>query len=612
MPFLAIIPERTLMRIAKVAVFVCLLAAWCLGVAAVDDVNARRKQLDNLLAEQWEYNLRTNPEFASIIGDKRYNDRLSDTSYEFIQKDLAETRKFLARFEAIDTTGFPDQEALNKTLMVRSLQEQLDGARFKEWEMPVSQNSGIHLDLPQMVSLLAFTNVKDYEDYTARLKQVPRVFNETTDLMRRGLAEHRMPPKFLLEKVVKQSEGIANDKPEDSPFAQPLKKFPDAISAADRTRLQEQMLSVIRTDVLPTYAKFAKFVAEVYAPKGRTEVGVWALPDGSAYYAFRVKQSTTTDMTPEQIHRLGLQQVAADRAEMLSIAQKMGYPDLKSFEATIKTNPALRPKSRQEMLDLYTRYIDTMWAKLPQLFGRLPKAKLEVLPVESFREKEASGAQYNTGTPDGSRPGHVMVNTGDYQDRSIIDIETTAYHEGVPGHHLQLSIAQEAPTLPPFRQHAYYTAYIEGWALYSERLGKEVGFFTDPYNDYGRLQDDLLRAIRLVVDTGIHYKHWTRQQVVDYFHENSAIDEPTVQSETDRYIAWPAQALGYKIGQLKLIELRERSKKALGDKFDLRAFHDEVIDAGALPLDVVDSRVNQWTRQQLAGGGTKQETTVSK
>jgi len=441
---------------------------------------------------------------------------------------------------------------------------------------------------------------------------VPRVFAETTDLMQRGMADHRMPPKFLLEKVAKQCAGIAGQKAEDSPFAEPLKKFPASISAVDQKRLHDEVIAAIQTDVLPTYAKFSKFVAEEYAPKGRTEVGVWSLPDGDAYYAFRVKQSTTTDMTPEQIHELGLQQVAADRAEMLSIAKRLGYPDLKTFEATIKTNPALHPKSRQEMLDLYTKYIDAMWARLPQLFGRLPKAKLEVLPVEQFREKEASGAQYNTGTPDGSRPGHVMVNTGDYQDRTTVDIETTAYHEGVPGHHLQLSIAQEMPTLPPFRQHAYYTAFIEGWALYSERLGKEVGFFTDPYNDYGRLQDDLLRAIRLVVDTGIHYKHWSREQVVDYFHNNSAIDEPSVQSETDRYIAWPAQALGYKIGQLKFIELREQAKKAQGDKFDLKGFHDQVVDAGALPLDVVQSRVNQWTQQVLASGGTKSNTTASK
>ena len=437
------------------------------------------------------------------------------------------------------------------------------------------------------------------------------MFAETTDLMKRGMAEHRMPPRFLLEKVAKQCAGIAENKPEDSPFAEPLKKFPASISAADQKRLHDEVIAAIQTDVLPTYAKFSKFVAEDYAPKGRTEVGVWSLPDGDAYYAFRVKQSTTTDMTPEQIHELGLQQVAADRAEMLTIAKKLGYSDLKTFEATIKTNPALHPKSRQEMLDLYTKYIDEMWARLPQLFGRLPRAKLVVLPVEQFREKEASGAQYNTGTPDGSRPAHVMVNTGDYQDRTIVDIETTAYHEGVPGHHLQLSIAQEMPTLPAFRQHAYYTAFIEGWALYSERLGKEVGFFTDPYQDYGRLQDDLLRAIRLVVDTGIHYKHWTRQQVVDYFHNNSAIDEPSVQSETDRYIAWPAQALGYKIGQLKFIELREQAKKAQGDKFDLKAFHDEVVDAGALPLDVVQSRVNQWTQQVVASGGTK-HTTASK
>ncbi|MBV9609414.1 MAG: DUF885 domain-containing protein, partial [Acidobacteria bacterium] len=458
----------------------------------------------------------------------------------------------------------------------------------------------------------SFTNVKDYEDYISRLKQVPRVFNETTDLMRRGMAENRMPPKFLLEKVSAQASRIADHKPEDSPFAQPVKKFPDGIPSADQKRLTDATLAAIHTDVLPAYAKFAKFVAEEYAPKGRTDVGVWALPDGDAYYRFRVKQSTTTDMTPEQIHQLGLQQVAADRAEMLNIAKKLGYADLKSFETAMKANPALHPKSRQEMLDLYSKYIDQMWAKLPSLFGEIPKSKVQVRPVEEFREKEASGAQYKRGTADGSRPGYVEVNTGDYKDRTTVDIETTAYHEAVPGHHLQLSLAMELPTLPPFRQNAYYTAYIEGWGLYSERLGKDVGFFTDPYNDFGRLQADLLRAIRLVVDTGIHYKHWTRQQVVDYFHQNSAIDEPEVQSETDRYISWPAQALGYKIGQLKLIELRERAKKALGDKFDIRGFHDEVLDGGALPLDVVEARVNDWTQKQLASAGGNQGSATSK
>jgi uncharacterized protein (DUF885 family) len=271
---------------------------------------------------------------------------------------------------------------------------------------------------------------------------------------------------------------------------------------------------------------------------------------------------------------------------------------MKSFKAAVDADPKLHAHSREEILGLYRKYEDQMYARLPQMFGRLPKSKLEVLPVEEFREKEAADASYMDGTPDGSRPGHIMVNTGDFAKRTVLDIETTAYHEGVPGHHMQISIAQELPELPPFRQHGEYTAYTEGWALYSERLGKEVGFYQDPYSYYGHLQDDMLRAIRLVVDTGFHYKHWTRQQVVDYFHEHSAIDEVSVQSETDRYMAWPAQALGYKIGQLEILKLRQYSKDQLGDKFDLRAFHDEVLAGGALPMDVLSTRIHEWVGQQ--------------
>ncbi len=279
---------------------------------------------------------------------------------------------------------------------------------------------------------------------------------------------------------------------------------------------------------------------------------------------------------------------------MLEIAKKLGYQDLKSFNAAIEDDPKLKARSRQHILDLYRKYIDQMYTKLPELFGRLPKAKVEVLPVEEFREKEAAGAQYNPGTPDGSRPGRVMVNTGDATSRKTISMESTAYHEGVPGHHMQLTIAQELPELPPFRQQGGYTSFAEGWALYSERLGKEVGFYQDPYSDYGRLQDEMLRAIRLVVDTGFHYKRWTRDQVVQFFHDHSAIDEVDVQSETDRYIVWPGQALAYKIGQLKILELRERAKKELGAKFDIREFHDEVLGAGALPLDVLEERIDAW------------------
>jgi uncharacterized protein (DUF885 family) len=574
-------------------------------------LESRRKALNDLLHEQWEYTMRTNPIYASILGDKRYNDQVDDFSQQAIDDNLEQSRRFLARFEAIDTTGFLDQEILNKQLMVRDLRMTLEGARFKPWEMSVNQFSGIHIDAPQLVSILSFENVKDYEDYIARLKQLPRLFDQNIVQMRKGMADGLMPPKVLLEQVVTQANGIATTPAEHSPFTHPFDKFPDAVPEADRKRLRDAGLAAVRDSVIPAYVKFTSFVRDEYAPKGRTEPGVWSLPDGPERYAFRVKESTTTDLTPEEIHQIGLAQVKEIEGRMLGVAHQLGYPDLKSFYPALKNDPKLHPHSRQEMLDLYQKHIDEMYTKLPEMFGRLPKGKLEVMPVEEFREKEAS-THYVEGTPDGSRKAHVMVNTGDFAKRTTLDIETTAYHEGVPGHHLQIAIAQELPALPPFRQHEYYTAYTEGWALYSERLGKEAGFFQDPYSYYGHLQDDMLRAIRLVVDTGFHYKHWSRQQVVDFFHDHSAIDEPEVQSETDRYMAWPAQALGYKIGQLEILKLRQYSKDQLGDKFDLRGFHDEVLGGGAMPLDVLSTRVHAWVGQQKAQASAGGSTNAAK
>ena len=578
------------------------------------DLESRRKALSDLLAERWEYTLRTSPIYASILGDKRWNDKLDEFSQKSIDDDLDQSKQFLLRFEAIDTTGFPEQEVLNKTLMVRDLQMALDGARFRAWEMPVSQFGGVHIDLPQLVSVLSFQSVKDYDDYISRLKQIPRLFDENIIQMRKGMAEGLMPPRILLEKVVTQANGLAIQAPDASPFAQPFAKFPDSISAADQKRLREQGLAAIRDSVLPAYVSFTKFVRDEYAPKGRTEPGVWSLPNGPERYAFRVKESTTTDLSPEEIHQIGLLQVKEIEARMLGVANQLGYKDLHSFSASLQTNPKVHVHSRKEILDLYQKYTDQMYLKLPSMFGRLPKARLQILPVEEFREKEAS-TEYVQGLQDGSRPGHIMVNTGNFEKGTTLDIETTTYHEGVPGHHMQIAIAQELPQLPPFRQNEYYTAYTEGWALYSERLGKEVGFFQDPYSYYGHLQDDMLRAIRLVVDTGFHYKHWTRQQVVDFFHDHSAIDEAEVQSETDRYMAWPAQALGYKIGQLEILKLRQYAKDQLGDKFSLSNFHDEVLGAGALPLDVLSARVHEWVAIQKASASTdgtqhEQETQV--
>jgi len=570
-------------------------------VARLSSVEQRVKRLHELLEEHWQYTLRNSPEFASILGDKRYNDRLSDFSQKAIESDQRQTRVFLQKFEAVNTEGFPEQERLNRDLMVRDLRQSVEGIRFKGWEMPVTQFGGIHIDAPQLVPLLSFSTVKDYEDYIARLRQVPRAFDETIVQMRKGMRDRLMPPRILLTQVATQTESIAKQKAEESPFAQPLAKFPKEFTDAERKRLGDAVLAAIRTQVLPAYSKFLAFVRDEYAPRGRADIGIWSLPQGAERYARAIRNMTTTGMQPEEIHQLGLSEVARIEVEQLAIVKGLGFKDLKSFNESLNKNPEVHVKSREEILEQYRRYTDQMWAQLPKLFGRLPKAKLEIMQVEPFREKEASTG-YNQGTPDGSRPGHVMVVTYDYENQLTISNESTAYHEGVPGHHMQISIAQELPELPPFRQQAGYTAYVEGWALYSEVLGKEVGFYQNAYNDYGRLEDEKLRAIRLVVDTGIHFKRWTRDEVVQYFRDHYSGNDAYIQSETDRYIAWPAQALAYKIGQLAILRLREKSKAELGERFDIRAFHDEVLGAGALPIDVLEQRINAWITRTKATG----------
>ncbi len=558
----------------------------------------RSKALNDLFNDIWQDKLKHNPEFASSIGDKRYNDQLSDYSSTEVNASLGRGRAFIERIAAIDRTGLPAQDLVSEDLLLRDLIDEQEGARYKAWEMPVSQFSGLHTDLPQLVDQLSFETVKDYDDYIARLSKVPTAFSQITTNMQLGMDENRMPPKYLLEKVLKQVQSISTQKPADSPFAGPLKKFPKTISAAEQKRISDAVLTSITNDVLPAYQRFERFLSAQYIAKGRTEPGAWSLPDGDAYYAFLVRQSTTLEKAPEEIHEIGLAEVKRDEAEMLAIAKKMGYSDLKSFSAAIKANPKLHPTSKEALLQTYQGYISQMQPKLPELFGRLPKAPVQVVPVPEYMEKDQAAAYYFPGTPDGSRPGKVYINTYNFAERSLTSAETVSYHEGVPGHHLQISVAQELTGLPEFRKYEYYTAYTEGWGLYSERLGKDLGFYQDPYSDYGRLEADIWRAIRLVVDTGVHNKHWTRQQMVDFFHDHSTIDETNVQAEVDRYIAWPAQALGYKMGQLKLLELRQRAQTALGPKFSLKEFHDQVIDSGALPLDVLDQRIDAWIAQK--------------
>lgn len=558
----------------------------------------RSRTLNALFKEYWEDSLLHSPETATYLGDKRYNDRWSDYSVAGFADQLRRERGFIERLGAIDTNGLSDQDKLSADLLMRSLVDDQESARFKEWQMPVNQFNGIHTSLPQLVAVTPFEDAKDYDNYIKRLAGVPHIFAQVIEDMDAGIRENRVPPQMLLEKVLVQVNAILAIKPEDSPFATCLKKMPASISAEDQNRIHDAVMAGITRDVYPSYQRFAKYLQTTYIPKGRIEPGIWAITDGDAYYQFRIRQSTTLNKTADEIHQIGLDEVKRDEAEMLAIAKKLGFNDLKTFNDSIKKDPKLHPKSPEELVGLYTKFIDGMRPELPKLFGTLPKQALVVERVPAYMEKQQAAAYYQQGTPDGKRPGTVFVNAYNFADRGLEGVEAVAYHEGLPGHHLQIAISQEQQNVPEFRKQSYYTAYTEGWGLYSERLGKEIGFYKDPYSDYGRLEADIWRAIRLVVDTGVHSKHWSRQQMVDFFHAHSSIDDTNINAETDRYIAWPGQALGYKMGQLKLLELRARAEKALGTKFDIRKFHDLVIDSGALPLDVLDKRVNDWIATQ--------------
>ena len=560
-------------------------------------------KLKQLLADEWEYELRESPELATSIGDYRYNDRWSDSSLAHVQQQKKDIQEWLGKFKAFDVSGLSEQEKLSHQLMVRNLKERLEGIDLKTYEMPVDQFNGAQLQAAQFVAVIPFDSTKHYEDYLARLHKLPEGFEQITGVLQQGEKDKLMPPRYLLEKTVEQCKNLAAPTGEANAFEQPVAKFPDSVPEADRKRLHDAILAAVDNEVRPAYTKLADFLATEYVPKGRTDFGVWALPGGEALYRYDIRSLTTTSMDPESIHQLGLREVARIEGEQLAIAKKLGFNDLKTFRASLKSNPKVFAASPEQIVDKYRGYIDQMKPELPKLFGLMPKSQVEIRPMQEFRAKEAAGADYQPGTPDGSRPGVVWVNTSDYAHRSLMTMESTAYHEGIPGHHMQLSIAQTLPELPAFRQNAFYSAYIEGWALYSERLGKDIGFYQDPYSDYGRLSDEMLRAIRLVLDTGVHYKHWTRQQMVDFFHEHSSNDEPDIQAETDRYIAWPAQALGYKLGQLEILNLRDRAQKELGSKYDIRAFHDEILNGGALPLEVLDTRVTAWINAQDGKAG---------
>ena len=583
------------MRIPKSCFFLIVISSIC-SFAQTQQAKPLADRLaaqNALFDEQYESDLRNFPERATAFGDYRYNDKLADYSLAAIAQRHKTDADFLKRLQAIPTAGFSDQDQLSHDLLVRVLEQRIADYNLKEYEMPVNQQNGIHTALADMPLSMPFDSVKHYEDYVSRLHQIPRVLSQTTEVLRAGMKDKLMPVRFLLEKIPAQCEGIISA----NPFLLPTKKFPSSISAEDQKRLTQQITDAINNDVFPAYKTFAAFLRTEYAPQGRTTLAITSLPDGQKRYENDIYGRTTTHMTADEIHQLGLREIDRIQAEMTAIAKKEGFSDLAAFRASLKSNPKYIPTSSEQILDDFRGYIAQMDKKLPDLFNLLPKSPVTVEAIPPFQA--AAATHYVTGTPDGKRPGRVVVATSNFAQRSLINDEAIAYHEGVPGHHMQLSIQQQLTGLPKFRLHGLgFNAYIEGWALYAEQLGKEVGFYKDPVSDYGRLSSELFRAVRLVVDTGIHSKGWTRDQVVEFMRKSGAVDEPTIQSETDRYIAWPAQALSYKLGQLKFRELRERAQQALGPRFDIRAFHDEMLNGGTLPLDLLDARTNKWIAEQ--------------
>jgi uncharacterized protein (DUF885 family) len=550
------------------------------------DLRERRHALINLTAE-----------YLDLDGELSRGPRLPDFSEKAEETMNARARDFLPRFEAIDTTSFPEQEVLNKSLMVWLLRQQIDGMRFRNGRMPVNQLEGIHLSVPPLLPRFQTPTTEDYENLGLLYAQLPKAFDQTISNMRKGMAEGVMPPRYVIEKVIDQVERTVASRAEDTAFAEPLASFPPEIREPQRRRIRKRLLAVIRKSVLPAYARFGRFLREEYAPLGRPEPGLWALPDGEARYAYWVRVHTTSDLTPEEIHQIGLREVARIEGEMTALAGRLGHADIRSLDTAIERNPELRVQSREQLPALYRRYLEAMNAKLPELFGEIPQAELL---VESFEDKNFPLARYVDGTPYGRNASKVGVNLHDFQSRTILTAEAIAYHEGVPGHHLERWITSDLGNVAAFRQGLGLTVYVEGWALYAERLAKEAGFYTDPYSDYGRLQGEMMRAIRLVVDTGLHYKRWTREQAVQYFRDHSAIDEAEIQVEVDRYVVWPGQALAYKIGERKILELRERARTELGEAFDLRKFHDQLLGAGALPLDFLEERMERWIARSKA------------
>jgi uncharacterized protein (DUF885 family) len=563
--------------------------------APADPAAAAVQRLHALFDAEWERDLRDDPLRATYYGDRRFQDRWPDLSRANLDRIAADDRRVLDALALIPRDALPAAEQLNYDLFRQEYEGRVAVQRFHPEYYALSPSGGGPQTLNEIVEVLQFDGVADYEAWLHRLETLPTYLDQITALLREGARQGRTQPRVLMERIVPQLRMQLAGTPEQSPFYAAFRSFPETIPATDRERLAARARDVIATRVLPAYRRFDAYFRTDYLPKTRTSVGLWDTPDGPAYYANRAAHYTTTTLTPDEIHALGLQEVARIQAEMQKVMDEVGFRGTRQeFFAKLRTDPQFYYATPDELFRAYVVAAKQIEPELPKLFGRLYRTPFGVRPVPETSAPNTTTAYYQGPSMDGTRAAYYYVNLYRPEVRPKYEIEVLTVHESVPGHHLQIALAQEQGDLPKFRRYGGYTAYVEGWALYSERLGYDLGLYRDPYSRFGQLTYDMWRAVRLVVDTGLHAKRWTRQQAIDYFRDNAAKTEQDIVNEIDRYIGWPGQALAYKIGQLKILELRTNAERELGAKFDLRAFHDTVLASGAVPLDVLERNVAAW------------------
>lgn len=566
------------------------------GAARADATGDFRALLD----EAWEARLANFPTFASYLGDRRYNDRWTDQSLDAIESRHEQTREFLRRLYAIDREQLSASDQLNFELFRRELQEDVDRHRFRGFLLPFSHRGGVQT-LNEDTRTIPQSTVRDYEDWLARMAQIDTVIEQTIDLAERGRREGIVPPRVLMERIPAQIATQLVEVGTESPFYEFFEDLPDSFSEADRARLREQAVDTIESTVVPAYRRLARYFEQTYLPASRESIGLSELPNGEEWYEFLARSFTTTQMTPDDIHRLGLDEVRRIRDEMQAVIEEVGFDgDFQEFLTFLRTDPQFYYDDPDDLYEAYLATAKRIDPELVRLFGTLPRMPYGVLPIPAATAPDTTTAYYTPPAADGSRAGIYWVNLYRPEVRPRYEIEVLSVHEAVPGHHLQIALQQELGDMPEFRRFSGFTAFVEGWGLYSESLGYDLGLYEDPYSRFGALTYEMWRAVRLVVDTGMHYKGWTREQAIDFFKENAAKTEHDIVNEIDRYIGNPGQALAYKIGQLRILAIRRNAEAALGEDFDIRAFHDELLGGGALPLDLLEQRMDAWIDEQLA------------